>query len=547
MNSLLKIFIILSILTYQCDSIDTASLPRDGNNAVLIGKKIYYIGGRTGSPQKVNTFLLDLSSDFTANEPNFIQVFGLENLPSPVWTAACLGKDNTIYIFAGTDGSRSNLPKVNTLYKIKPSMSDDVSLSWIASSPNQADTWPSARDGIFPIIDSLSRIFVWGGRNEGQDNKTMYIYEGNKWSSYNLNNAPNPRSSYTATLLNDGRIIYIGGLSSSPYPDVNFSELSTSNKSIRNRAFHSAILHMNSISIIMYGGLYYPTEEIPDSDSVWVLNTKNWEWSQPSISSLPYMTVTRGHTAVLYNGYMIVAFVNGNYSYTSEVKVMDVANLSSLAWVPTYKVRTLPDATTNGSTATVTSHSTSTATSTETVGDKSKNNLGLFLGGAVAAVLLIVASAIFFMRRRQSPSNANIVPNSESHAHPDPTNDPNSEYYAHSNNEPVSAELSTVNLVQDPPVNQNNSPLQQANMRPYQQYNQNLSPHQQYLPMQQQYNPNSPMQQHYNPNSPMQQHYNPNSPMQQHYYPNSPMQQHYNPNSPSANQYSTLAEIPHRT
>ncbi|CAG8590569.1 4839_t:CDS:2 [Ambispora leptoticha] len=410
MNSFLKIIVLiiinLSILISQCNSIDTASLPREGNEAVLVGNKIYYIGGRTASPRNFNTFLLDLSSDFSATDPNFVQVSGLEYMPLPTWTSACLGEDNIIYIFGGTDASQPSLPEANTLYEIKSL--NDTSLSWTTSSPKQGDTWPSARDGIFPIIDNLSRIFVWGGRNTGQDNTTTYIFESNSWKGHKLANTPNPRSSYSATLLNDGRIIYIGGTSRSPYPDVNILETSTSSEEIKNRVGHSALLHSDSISIIVYGGCYqsneditnsdyneYSAVEIPDSDSVWILNTKTWTWSRPSVPSLSYITVTRGHTAVMYNGYMIIAFgVYGHYSFTSQVKVMDVRNLNSLAWVPTYKVA-------NGH----------------------KLNLGLILGicGAIAGALAIFALVIFFIRRRKSL-----------------------EYVTHSNNEPVSEIIATV-------------------------------------------------------------------------------------------------------
>ncbi|CAG8583626.1 10794_t:CDS:2 [Ambispora gerdemannii] len=507
MNALFKIFIIISInvgiLISQCNSIDNASLPRDGSNGVLVGEKIYYIGGRTASPQKVNTFLLSLSSDFTATDPNFVQVSGLENMPLPVWTAACLEKDNTIYIFGGTVASQPSLPKANTLYKIKPT-SNDTFLNWTTSSPSQGDnTWPSARDGIIPIIDNDSRIFVWGGRNDGQDNKTTYMFEANKWS--NLGNGPNPRSSYSATLLNDGEIVYIGGISRSPYPDVKFLEVSTSDKQIKNRFGHSALLHLDSISIIMYGGLYYPIEEIPDSDSVWILNTKNWTWSRQSVPSLPSITVTRDHSAVMYNGYMIIAFVNKNYSYTYEVKVMDVADLNSLAWVPTYKVRKLPSTSSNSSGTNTNPSGTNVNTSTTTDGTK-KSKLGLILGvaigGAIVGCLIALTLVVFFVRRHKlHSSTATEVSNVRI-----------SEYSAH---EPVSAIVSTYN---SDPSRPNSA---------YQQYNTNL-------PSANQYSPNLAEIQSVNPKLPANQ-FSLNLAEIQSVNPNPPRNQ-YSPN-PSANQY----------
>ncbi|CAG8668599.1 5674_t:CDS:2, partial [Ambispora leptoticha] len=455
------------VLISLCDTINIASLKREGNSAVLIDKKIYYIGGRAESTQTDNAFQLDLSSDFAVDDPNFTnftQVLGLENMSSPTWTAACLGKDNTIYIFDGTDASQSSLPKINTLYKI--SLSNDNFLNWVAFSPNQGDTWPSARDGIVPIIDNLSRIFVWGGRNEGQDNKTMYIFEANNWKSYTLANAPNPRSSHSATLLNDGRIIYIGGQNLSSYPEVDFLELiifdstklewvtqpSTSNIQIKNRAAHSALLHSDSISIIMYGGAYYPTGDIPDFDSVWILNTQTWTWSRPSVPSLSYIIVTESHTAVLYNGYMIIAFgINKNYTeYTSQVKVMDVANLSSLAWVPTYKVRLLSTTTTTGPANPITSNNASTDKTTGT--DRKKANLGPILGIVIGGFVLVVTVFIIFYicRRRKSDYFTTNGRHSEYSTHSNNelvsaiSNGRHSEYSAHSNNEPVSAIISTV-------------------------------------------------------------------------------------------------------
>ncbi|CAG8561197.1 6301_t:CDS:2 [Ambispora leptoticha] len=403
---------ILANLALNIGGIDPASLPRDGSNAALIGKKIYFIGGKTTPPQKINTYLLDLTSDFIVTKPNFVEVFGFGNgnISSPVWTAACVKKeDETIYIFGGSDASQSTLPKVNTMYTIK--LSNDTFLDWTTSLPNQGEAWPSARDGIVPVIDNLSRIFIWGGFNEEQDNKTMYVFESSNWKSYIFDNAPNPRASYSATLLDDGRIIYIGGISRSPYPEVNFFELlifdtiklewniqiskSDNGKPIKNRAHHSALLHTDSISIILYGGVYEPIEnQIPNDDSLYILNTKTWTWSQQSIPSLPYMNVTRNHTAVMYDGYMIIALgVYGDGFLTPEVKVMDVTNLSSLAWVPTYKVRTIP---TTGSTNITTE-------------DEKQINKMLIIGCTFGGGLVIIAFVLCFIIMRRNKFGSYII------------------------------------------------------------------------------------------------------------------------------------------
>ncbi|CAG8605179.1 4084_t:CDS:2 [Ambispora leptoticha] len=502
-------------LALNIGGIDPDLLSRDGSNAVLIGKKIYYIGGRTNS-QKVKTYLLDLSSDFMVTNPNFTQVFGLENMASPAWTAACLEKeDNSIYIFGGRDASQSALPKLNTMYKIKPS--NDTFLDWTAaSSQNQGNTWPSARDGIMPVINNQSRIFVWGGLNEGQDNKTMYVFASNNWISYIFDNAPNPRASYSATLLDDGRIIYIGGISRNPYPDVNFLELlifdttklewniqlSKSDEQLRNRAFHSALLHSDSISIIMYGGLYEPIEdEIPSDDSVWILNTNSWTWSQQSIPSLPYMNVTRNHTAVMYNGYMIIAFgVYGNNSYTPEVKVMDVSNLSSLSWVPVYKART--------------SDSSSTPTNDE--GDKKIKFI--IIGCSIGGGFVIVALVIFFIVMRKHKSDSSATQNGRI-----------SKYSEHSNNEPVPADINSTGFptqIQNP-RHSNNEPVSDdisiglPTGFPTQIQNPDIStgfstqvqppPILRYDPLYQQYVPMYPSSYQHNPNSLYPSHqYNPN-------------------------------------
>ncbi|CAG8608422.1 7449_t:CDS:2, partial [Ambispora leptoticha] len=296
-------------------------------SAALIDEKIYYIGGRTKDihPPNDDAFLLNLSSDFAINDPNF------------------------------TNFTQSLLA-TNTLYKI--SRFNDNYLTWTKVS----STWPSQRDGIVLIIDNLSSIYVWAGR-------------------YTFDNAPIPRSSYSATLLNDGRIIYIGGLNSTSDPLVfNFMEPSISDINIINRASHSALLRG------YYKGGDNPYEQIPESDSVWIFNTKTWV-VVPAISS------TLGATQDINK-------------YTSQVKVMDVTNLSSLAWVPTYKVR-LP--------------STTTTTNASTDGTTGKN-LGLILGIAIGGILLVITVLMIFFicRRRRSESSGR-----------------HSEYSAHSSNEPI--------------------------------------------------------------------------------------------------------------
>ncbi|KAF0538907.1 galactose oxidase [Gigaspora margarita] len=133
---------------------------------------------------------------------------------------------------------------------------------------------------------------------------------------------------YTATLLPNGLIVYVGGRSGSS-SNINLTDMvqiqifdtksytwsakSASGSIIASREFHSAVLTQDG-NIIIYGGS-----------------------SVPSVSGTRAPPLTQ-HSAALYKNYMILAFgATSASTYTSHVYILDIQNYT---WVATFNVPT---------------------------------------------------------------------------------------------------------------------------------------------------------------------------------------------------------------
>ncbi|CAB4385365.1 unnamed protein product [Rhizophagus irregularis] len=335
---------------------------RIGHSSILIGNKIYYFGGITDVGASLNdVFYLDLSQPFNVANPPWIKITDIPFGSS--WGSVALDNSNNteVYLFGGiTDDVNTQKDSFKSfVYKFNIN-----SLSW--NIPAVSGIAPSRRIEMKAISDNSGKIYIFGGAANllvGAQTRTFFsdmIIFDIADSSWSINTAVNGRATYSATLLSNGIIVYVGGFE--PFNGNNdvvliadiskillfdTNSLTWSTKSARitasipveNRQRHSAVLAPND-QIIVYGGTR-TTDEVDFNQvypDVLVLDTKKdpYEITAPDISTnTGIFPSLAGHTANLFGYYMIVAF--GNTTHKDDepslgkngiIYVMDIRNFT---------------------------------------------------------------------------------------------------------------------------------------------------------------------------------------------------------------------------
>ncbi|CAI2191065.1 17442_t:CDS:2, partial [Funneliformis geosporum] len=148
---------------------------RLAHSSVLVENKLYIFGGVTDDYSN-EVFYLDLSQQFNAEYPP--------------WTDLTLNS-RIVYEFNLKSGQ------------------------WIM--PVMKGIVPERRREFQAVADDFGNIYVFGGIAIGSNNFQIFndmaiLYTVDlTWSYGPIVNAPTPRADYTATLLSDGVIVYIGG------------------------------------------------------------------------------------------------------------------------------------------------------------------------------------------------------------------------------------------------------------------------------------------------------------------------------------------------
>ncbi|KAF0539797.1 galactose oxidase [Gigaspora margarita] len=197
----------------------------------------------------------------------------------------------------------------------------------------------------------------------------LFTFDTNllEWKNLSLPNHPSKRSHVTATLIPDGRIIYIGGVTQSNSGDNGTRllmteiyvfdtiqltwSLKTANSpnsvNIDPRVGHTAVLAPDNHTIVIFGGMQDGFAQITAYPVFILLDVKSEPFQYlaptPSGSAPPPLAF---HTATLYQKYMIVAFGNitndfGPSNNTSAyVYLMDLSNYT---WVTQFGELTSTD------------------------------------------------------------------------------------------------------------------------------------------------------------------------------------------------------------
>ncbi|KAF0549487.1 galactose oxidase [Gigaspora margarita] len=275
----------------------------------------------------------------------------------------------------------------------------------------------TSRNEIQAVIDNNGKIFTFGGTNYNSltSNHIYNFYNDMNtldittmtWSTQTQSQSALTYYAYTATLLPNGLIVYIGGRSGSKTSanNTNMAQIQVfdtklytwstklaSGTTIASRRHHSAVLTQDG-NIIIYGGsthdrsgnITYVFSDIA------VLNTNSWVWSVPRVSGTSAPPLTQ-HSAELYKNYMILAFGANSASilYTNNIYILDIQNYT---WVTTFNIPT----TTNPPKQTQSNVNSST--------DQANNNSSnLFIGigiGMGIVILFVIGFFIYKNRHKQ--------------------------------------------------------------------------------------------------------------------------------------------------
>ncbi|KAF0477726.1 galactose oxidase [Gigaspora margarita] len=382
------LFILLLYILYLGNEIN-ALLPygRYGHTANFLNNKIYFYGGAS-SGSNTNKFLyLDVSKSFD-----------LINTKSMLWTdlsivtsisqtyATSVTKNNSIFFIGGSNSiSINQIDKFDTLTEqyVTYNFTGTVTLPTAYSTPSSSyDFYITNAQGVI----SNNIIYVFSGFNSSD--MIMYNTLSITYSSLLLETAPPALQGYTATLLQNGDILYIGGYL---YLNTTISRptaQTTSGQIPTLQYGHTSTLISQHNLILVIGG--YSQGRITS------LDINNFIWTNITALNDGFITGLYYHTATLVRNYIIIAF--GRYGtplppgvydlYSNNISIIDISRKGSNKWVTTYNA---PPPTT-----------TPTMTSTSTPDITPGVILGI-IGGTIGFVGLIIVSYICYKKRRNKP------------------------------------------------------------------------------------------------------------------------------------------------
>ncbi|CAI2189311.1 20090_t:CDS:2, partial [Funneliformis geosporum] len=417
---------------------------RLAHSTVLVGNKLYFFGGYVDNAKSCTNqvFYLDLSQSFNLAVPPWVSLTQNAGIPfKSCWGTALLNdKEQSIYLFGGImindlnqDDFISNVHSFNL-----------NSLSW--SVPNIEGTPPERRTNIHGVIDNTGKIYIFGGSSLGSQTIIRYndmVILNTAELSWVINPASKPaQNSYTATLLTNGVIVYIGGIGSLEgiativdIKNINLFDtksltwsvkIATASNIIQNRYLHTAVLASED-KIIIYGGSTFVKgiaarnlQAVPD---LLVLNmeAEQFELTVPQVNlnvgQVPSLTA---HTADLVGNYMIVAFGNITQPNASpllfrnpNIYIMDIRNYT---WVNSFEV--------TSTNITGSSKTQSSPTSSIIVVTNNSNNANnelvtmkiiiASIGGTVGSVIIIACGFLFYRWNRNRNEQPEFI-NGEQH------------------------------------------------------------------------------------------------------------------------------------
>ncbi|CAB4426716.1 unnamed protein product [Rhizophagus irregularis] len=409
-NNLKKILLLIILLIEIGQSL--VPVERNAHSSVLVDKKLFFFGGYSGHSLKTSKNLdqiiyLDISKPFNTANPPFEEISKTIPFGSSFATAFLSPQKNIIYLFGGI------VKDVNTDLDSFKSVLYSYNLEtneWTIPTTNGIA--PGRRREMNGVINNKTgKFYVFGGviDPETGSQNTIVLNDMNifdtislTWTKGSSIYAPLPRMDYTATLLSNGIIVFIGGRETNNYLDVEINQLVLYDTTIdkwssmtargvilENRNGHSAVLTPDE-RIIIFGGCKGINETI--LNQLAVLNTKTYpyEWSIPQVSALNSSPPSiQLHSATLIENYMFINFGN-NYQITEPFfYILDIRNFTWVTQFEPEQPEQLP-VTTNSVTPIATATITNTSL-TNLTAEKS-GQIGIILGAVGLSVVIITVA-----------------------------------------------------------------------------------------------------------------------------------------------------------
>ncbi|GBC05234.1 hypothetical protein RclHR1_06110008 [Rhizophagus clarus] len=356
--------------------IDSFTGERVGHSSVLIGSKLYFFGGiKINSFCSDEIFYLDVSKTFSVDSPLWVDLTIHAKMPfggaMNTVSLVTINDEPIVYLFGGImrDPITYKDLFVSNVHTFNPK-----TLEW--KIPSIKGKEPERRRNIRGASDDNGRIYIFSGAQDAYLNANLLVHFfdemlildtfNSTWSYSTASNMPIRRAGYSATILKNGVIVYIGGSLAEQQIIININQIelydtklntwstmiSKNTSLIDSRFFHSAVLDPDE-NIIVYGGRKSKVGFAKVEPPLIVLNTRKtpFEWTAPLVSTnVDYVLSTSGHTADLVGNYMIVAFGNitelhsHDKMYNSRMYIMDIRNYT---WVDTFEVTEVTENTKN--------------------------------------------------------------------------------------------------------------------------------------------------------------------------------------------------------
>ncbi|PKY40310.1 galactose oxidase [Rhizophagus irregularis] len=318
------------------------------------------MGGVVPLPEPIisDFFYLDtsvLSSTDSTTLP-WTELTGLDNLFTSSGTAVAGGANKDLFIlFGGNMTPAENSSLVIVYYTNNNTWSKPV-----ISAPQGE---PARKRKTQAVVDSAGKMYIFGGSTSPEPDislvNDMFILDtiNWSWSTGTQDGAPDARSDFSATILSNGFIVYIGGSNINnryvPMSQINMYDTNSAawvDKEATGeipspRGGHSAVLTSDE-RIIIYGGAVSISADgkyTASSPDLAILDTtnNNFVWSQPKASGTAPPQIAY-HSASLVGDYMIVSFGNiTNKGSSPDVYALDTKD-KGYKWITSINTNTLP-------------------------------------------------------------------------------------------------------------------------------------------------------------------------------------------------------------